>query len=653
MLHRFFTSLVAIALLTLVYFAAGRLGLSMALVHPSATAVWPPTGIALAALLVLGQRVWPGILLGAFLVNATTSSSIPASFAIAVGNTLEGVIGAYLVTRLANGRLAFEQAADTVKFAVLAGLVSTAVSATFGVTSLVLYGLAFWANYPAIWLTWWLGDAGGALIVAPALILWANDFRLRWDQAQAIEIVFLSSLLVLTALVTFGELSPVGIKNYPLEFLVVTLVVWIAYRFGPREAASATVLLAGIAVWGTIHGFGPFVMESRNESLLLLQSFTAVIAVTGLGLAALVSERRRIEHALRQTNLKLRGGLTQLEQRNSEMAEFSEMSHLLQGCLTMEEAGTVLTQFTPRLFAAVRGGVYLMNESRTVLETGIFWGAPPLTQRLFALEDCWALRRGRAHHVVAAADTGMPCRHLGNPQPAAAVCIPMIAQGETVGVLHLQCPPLAPAERLNESVRHFAQTVADGVALTLANLKLRETLRQQSIRDPLTGLFNRRYLEESLERELQRAKRNRSQVGVIMLDFDHFKDFNDTFGHAAGDVLLRELGQFLVANVRDEDIACRYGGEEFLLLLPDTALAATEQRAEEVWKGVKQLQVPFHDEALGPITVSVGVAVFPEHGTVGAALLRAADAALYQAKNSGRDRVVVAYSAPAAESAGR
>ena len=184
-------------------------------------------------------------------------------------------------------------------------------------------------------------------------------------------------------------------------------------------------------------------------------------------------------------------------------------------------------------------------------------------------------------------------------------------------------------------------TVAEHIALALANLKLRETLRSQSIRDPLTGLFNRRYMEESLEREMRRASRGRHPVGIIMLDLDHFKKFNDSYGHDAGDALLRIVGNTLQRSIRAEDIACRYGGEEFTLILPEASLIDAAQRAESIRESIRNLNIQHRRQQLGGVTVSAGVAIFPDHGPTGDAVLRAADAALYQAKARGRDRVAI------------
>lgn len=303
-------NLVMIGGLAVIYFVAGKLGLSMALVHPSSTAVWPPAGIALAALLILGYRVWPGVFLGAFLVNVTTAGTILTSLGIATGNTLEGLLGAYLVTRFANGRNAFERGTDTFKFAVLAGTVSTAVAATFGVTSLSLGGIAPWADHRDIWLTWWLGDGVGAITVAPLLILWLSNFQLRWRWARLGEMLALVTGLLLVGEIVFCGLLFRGPRNYPLEYLCVPFLIWVALRFGQRETAFVSVLLSAVAVWGTLHGFGPFAIGTKNESLLLLQSFMGIAAVMTMALAAMAAERQHAEEQVR--NLAVTDALTGL-----------------------------------------------------------------------------------------------------------------------------------------------------------------------------------------------------------------------------------------------------------------------------------------------------------------------------------------------------
>jgi diguanylate cyclase (GGDEF)-like protein len=311
-----------LATLAAVYFVAAKLGLRLAFVHASATPVWPPTGIALAAFLSFGYRVWPGIFLGAFLANVTTAGSVATSIGIGLGNTLEGLVGAYLVNRFANGRAAFDRARDIFLLAALAATLSTMVSATIGVTSLSLGGFARWTDYGSVWLTWWLGDAVGDLVVAPALLLWSARRRTRWTPSWTLEAAVLFVCLSLAGLTIFGGLLPSQIRNQPLAFLCVPLFIWAAFRLGQREAATAILVLSGIAIWGTLHGFGPFVQRTPNASLLLLQAFIGVMAVMTLSLAAVVSERRGVEEQLR--HLALSDSLTGL-------ANYRQLMHVLDG----------------------------------------------------------------------------------------------------------------------------------------------------------------------------------------------------------------------------------------------------------------------------------------------------------------------------------
>jgi signal transduction histidine kinase len=274
------------------YVVAGKIGLSLAFVHASASAVWPPTGIALAAFLLVGPRVWPAILVGAFLVNVTTAGSLATSLAIAVGNTLEGLLGAYLVNRGARGRHFVDRAQDFIRFSVVAALLATVVSATIGVAALALAGYAPWRAFGSIWLTWWLGDAVGALIVTPVLVLWATAPRVWPDRRQALEAGLLAIVLIGATLVVFGGgLFGLPARNYPITFVTIPPLMWAAFRFGRRAAATATLALSGIAVWGTLHGFGPFVLPTQHESLLLLQAFMGTIAVTTVTVALVVAER--------------------------------------------------------------------------------------------------------------------------------------------------------------------------------------------------------------------------------------------------------------------------------------------------------------------------------------------------------------------------
>jgi diguanylate cyclase (GGDEF)-like protein len=299
-MHKKRQDLAVVAVLAVVYFCAAKLGLRFAFVHPSATALWAPTGISLAALMVFGLRVWPGAFLGAFFANITTAGSVLTSIGVATGNTLEGVVGCYLVRRFARGQQAFERAQDVFKFAFLAGMVSTTISATLGVTTLSLGGFADWTVYGPMWRTWWLGDGVGAVLVTPLVLLWRENPHLNWTREQIIELTLLFAGLFFTTWIVFGERFHSEVKNYPLEYICFPFLIWAAFRFGRRKAVTATCVLTGIATWGTLHGFGPFSREARNTSLLLVQSFVGIVAVTSLALAAEISEHKRADARVQQ-----------------------------------------------------------------------------------------------------------------------------------------------------------------------------------------------------------------------------------------------------------------------------------------------------------------------------------------------------------------
>lgn len=352
-------------------------------------------------------------------------------------------------------------------------------------------------------------------------------------------------------------------------------------------------------------------------------------------LEAVVAERNA---QLREANVRLQGWAKELEQRNVEIGLLGQMGEMLQSCNTTEEAYRVIRQLVQKLFPIDSGAVFLFNASHHLLEAVTLWGDTQPTETVFAPDECWALRRGRVHGL-AEIQSGFQCRHV-EAQKTEYLCVPLVAQGEAIGIFHVLLGSADPKQ--TEAKQTLALRVSDHLGLALAKLKLQETLQHLSVRDPLTGLFNRRYMEESMERELRRAERQGKQVGVIMADIDFFKRFNDTFGHDAGDRLLREIAKVMSQHVRGSDIACRYGGEEFTIILQDVSPAITQQRAEELREAVKDLKIYHQDRVFDPVTLSLGVAIFPEHGDTHRALLQAADVALYQAKQTGRNRVCLA-----------
>jgi diguanylate cyclase (GGDEF) domain len=432
-----------------VYFVAGKLGLKLAYVNASTSAVWPCTGIALAALLILGYRVWPAIFAGAFLVNITTAGTVATSFGIATGNTLEALTATYLVGRYADGRNVFLRSHNIFKFALFAAF-SAALGATMGATAITLGGFAPRPAYSAIWSTWWLGDAVGALVIVPLILLWVENPRLDWTRKQMVELVFLASGLVAISWVVFGDGLHFVVRNYPFEYLCFPFLVWAAFRFGRRKAATAIALLAIMATWGTVHGFGPFVHSSQNTSLLMMQSFMAITSLTALVLAAESTEHRHAE----------------------------------------------------------------------------------------------------------------------------------------------------------EHVRHLADS------------------------DPLTGLANYRRLVEALDSEIKRYNRSRIPFAILLLDMDHLKKINDTHGHLAGSRALCRLADILRLHCREIDVAARYGGDEFVLVLPEASAQAALHVAQRI---SFRLQ---NDGLEPPLSVSTGVAAYPTDGGSLEELLSAADRALYANKNA-------------------
>jgi PAS domain S-box-containing protein len=291
---RYFQTAAFIVVLAVLYFCAGSFGLSLAHVHPSASAVWPPSGIALAAILLWGSRLWPGIFLGAFAINIAAAGSVVTALSIAAGNTLEAILGAALVFRFANGPNAFEQTKNILKFILLAGILSTAVGATIGAFSLSLGGLARWDDFFNIWLTWWLGDAVGNLIVGSLLVLWVSQPLLPIKTVQVLEASALLLVLVLVGWLLFLTKIPTG-----LEYFALVPLLWAALRFGRRGAVASAFAMSAVALWGTLRGLGPFVTSDPNQSLLMLQVFMATVTVTSLVMASVILERRRLEQRLR------------------------------------------------------------------------------------------------------------------------------------------------------------------------------------------------------------------------------------------------------------------------------------------------------------------------------------------------------------------
>jgi diguanylate cyclase (GGDEF)-like protein len=475
----------------------------------------------------------------------------------------------------------------------------------------------------------------------------------------------------LTAAVTAADGAILGLAvvagiAYPQAVLMVVGLPAIAVAFALPYSDRRTLLWIMVAAVA-VEAFLALAGELFVPTSIVPPSVLGVLRIAGVATSAAVvvallwqySQRfgealtrmaagtvalREAEEQVGRINDELRHRVDELELRSREMSQLAKLGDLLQSCETSEEAYRVIAQTAGPLFAGDSGVLYELTENRTAVEQVAAWGENSSSGSVFAPSDCWALRRGRMY-VVEDPMQDLLCAHVGDAAPAGYVCIPLTAQSETLGLLHIEIGHKVGRTRraahLAERMR-LAITLSEHLALALAKLRLRATLRERSTRDELTGLFNRRYMEDSLDREIRRAIRDGESLGVLMLDLDHFKRLNDAFGHAAGDFALRLAGQFLQANTRGEDIACRYGGEEFVVILPKASPEDTRRRAEALRLGIRGLRAEHGGPAFPTMTVSVGVAAYPQHGATGEGLLRSADEALYRAKAEGRDRVVIA-----------
>jgi diguanylate cyclase (GGDEF)-like protein len=402
-----------------------------------------------------------------------------------------------------------------------------------------------------------------------------------------------------------------------------------------RRVALTIVWLAGFCA----AGIGAFatsrIVADAKDRTRMQEELSTLNAMLERRVAQRTEELARAQDQLRES-------LSETQAYTREIEAINELVKLLQSCLTLEEARKLAARVLQQFFAA--GSLLLLNSSRNLLDTAFTWGNGESKAGPFPPESCWALRKGE-RHLVQPRGVNLICEHSAESSAASHLCLPMIAQGDSLGVLSIDdsslCECVSDARAVQRKLR-LAETLSEQIGLAFANLQLRDTLKYQSLRDSLTGLFNRRHMEESLERELLRAARSQTPVTVLMIDIDHFKRFNDVYGHGAGDLLLRELGAVLRSLVRGGDISCRYGGEEFLMIMAETSLEAGYQRAQNIRQQVTGLQVRYHGETLRKITVSIGVAGFPVNGEAAGTIVKAADEALYRAKREGRDRVVVA-----------
>ncbi|HSD51107.1 MAG TPA: MASE1 domain-containing protein [Candidatus Methylomirabilis sp.] len=519
--------------LAVVYFGTAKLALALAIPPGNATPVWPPSGIALAAVLLFGHRLWPGIWLGATLVNATTNVTLVTAASIGVGNTLEALVEAYLLRRFVGSRDPFHRGRDVFVFGVLAGGLSCAIAATVGVTSLWLAGLMPWEAYAPNWWTWWLGDLGGLIVVTPLVLTWWHEPGVRWTRSQLGEGLVLLALVLAISLATFGGGLNVHASHF-LPYLVMLFLGWTAFRFGPRETATAITAAVGIAIWGTIRGVGPFQGETLNESLLLLQAFVVLVGATGLTLAALVQERRTMEESLRKARDDLEERVQERtaelgranEALREEVAErqraeealrrsarrlgiLREIDHAVLAAQSPEAIAQAALDHIRELMRCVHIGVVTFDpdvREATVLavrasgETNLGPGAHVPLELYGDMEE---LRQGRCRLVVdlrTHPDDSPGVRAMRSDGVRAFAGIPLVTQGVLIGCLNLGWDDIRELGREDMEV---AREVANSLAVALQHARLFQSIREH--REQLRALAAR--LAEAEEEERRRITR--------------------------------------------------------------------------------------------------------------------------------------------------
>ena len=383
--------------------------------------------------------------------------------------------------------------------------------------------------------------------------------------------------------------------------------------------------------------------EAITKEVEFSQEILALLKISGEMFVNLV-DRKHLAKAADDERERTQAKVQELEIRTKENTLITEMGDLLQACRIADEAYPIIIRFMEKLIPASSGALYINHDPKDPAENVAAWGDEPpgLSEHELASNECWALRRGRIYSIVDPASEPV-CNHIKEPLQSGYMCVPLVAQGELVGLLHLRMAKEMGKSGFNQEQQQMAVKIGEYIAIPLTNLKLRDELRSQAIRDPLTKLYNRRYMEETLEREIRRANRHATSVGIIMFDIDKMKPINDRYGHDAGDLALKTLGRELLNLFRGEDVACRYGGDEFTIVLPEATLADVWRRAEQLRESVKRLGLQYEGKQIGPITLSIGVTAYPDHGASAERVILACDAASYAAKSEGGDRIMMGH----------
>uniref|UniRef100_A0A372ILE7 diguanylate cyclase n=2 Tax=Paracidobacterium acidisoli TaxID=2303751 RepID=A0A372ILE7_9BACT len=395
-----------------------------------------------------------------------------------------------------------------------------------------------------------------------------------------------------------------------------------------------------------------FAQRTRNSQKRNISSIAARILMVAVSLITVLVlfgfllrdalYRKRSEEQMQETNARLALTVEALERKARESTLLTEARDELALCQSSLQAQECAARYLERLLPATSGAVCIINNSRQMVELAAIWQTPQNLLDGFSLDSCCGLRSGRARWRKPPASE-VHCGHFTGDSPEIYLCLPLAAHGDTLGVVYVECRTPGVAAMVEAHITPL-QELVELASISIASLNLRSRLENQSIRDGLTGMFNRRFMEIALERELRRADRHQKSTAIMMLDVDHFKQFNDTFGHEAGDMVLREVAETMHKFVRSDDTVCRYGGEEFVIILPEASVDTVHERAEVLRRLVGDTTLRYRGQALRQITISIGIALYPYHADSMEMLLRAADRALYEAKHKGRNRVILASS---------
>ncbi len=585
------------------YFLTGILGLSLAFEQANISPVWPSTGLAIAALYYLGLNRWPGVFLGAFILNATVGLPLTAALFIGVGNTFETLIVCWLLHRYSEGS-PFSTIVSVAKFSSFIAFASF-VNASVGVGTLFLHDVISAANFSLLWSTWWLGDLVGGLVVAPFLLVWANINKTKLKALIGLDAV-LFLLTIATILLVFSDLFVVGKQHYPLAFIYLPISVWAGYRFGHCGATLFIIIISTFAIYATLNGYGPFIKPSENESLLLLQSFMAVMMFATLTITASIEEKNQANEklAISQSALK-----NIVKQQSGDLETAAEELRLAESVFKESNEPIVITDQRAKIlrvnpaFCRVTGydSHEVVGEKPSFFNSGQhddnfyqqFW--KDLTENGIWQGEIWDQRKNGELFPTSQTVTAVYDKH--------------------------------------REVIHYISIFSD-----ISEKKVDEKrIFKLAHFDPVSGLHNRASFNQHLEKALTYVERHGSNLSLLYLDLDNFKLINDASGHLVGDMLLKYVAERLKHTVREEDSIARLGGDEFVVLV--RGANESKDLASIANKILAQISKPIVlDNTEIVVTSSIGISTYPVDGTDADSLLKNADAAMYRAKASGRNQ---------------